>query len=290
MSMVPVPSEEPGRGSQPAEIRMAHAGHTPYGHAYGHAVHNYGRDRLMAGQRTVRRASEQPLGTSGVGVVTEQPLTILPQPMPPVYIDGSSNNLTPTQALAHRIFPTLPLSVSSNAVVQLRRLRGLGAPAGIVDRIGRILQGLPPQDSERAVYNMQRWIDRKTAQFGITLPAATGMAGWNAATGQYDPDESPYDVVYADPYGGNNVDWGGIISNSTDAITDIIAISQGGSVVSTPYGGTNVYGSPGVAGQAAMGGGFGGGGIQTPFGSASGGGLAIVAIGALAVVMMMGRR
>lgn len=180
MSMFITPSQEPGRGSLPAEFRVAYArgGDAPWG--YG--TRNFGRDRLMAGQRTVRRRREQP------------------------------------------------------------GLLGCGA----------------------------------------------GMGLWNATTGQYDPDETPFDVTWSGNT-GNGIDWGSIINNTTGSIVDIIAISQGGSV--TPGG---VYGSPGVAGQAAIGGGFGGGGINVGAGglNASGGGLAIVAIGAIAVLMLMsgGRR
>jgi hypothetical protein len=54
MSMIAVPSTEAGAGSLPAELRLAP------GHAYGRSVQNFGRDRLLYGQRTVRRATEQP--------------------------------------------------------------------------------------------------------------------------------------------------------------------------------------------------------------------------------------
>lgn len=80
--------------------------------------------------------------------------------------------------------------------------------------------------------------------------------GYYDANGDWQPDESPYPVVFDSGAGtlsypaGTSppIDWAAILGNAFSGINNTLAITQGGSV--TP---TGVYGSPGTASIAASG-------------------------------------
>ena len=82
----------------------------------------------------------------------------------------------------------------------------------------------------------------------VINPGVAGL-GYYDANGVWQPDESPYPVVFSDPTvpATPPIDWASIIAAGTRGIDNTLAISQGGSVSASG----NIYGSPQTASIAA---------------------------------------
>lgn len=70
--------------------------------------------------------------------------------------------------------------------------------------------------------------------------------GYYDANGDWQPDESPYPVVFDSGPPSPSTDWAGIFGNLFSGLNETLAITQGGSVTNA-----GVYGSPGTANIAA---------------------------------------